>query len=471
MDSHHRSSHLTIAVAVIAGVLALAWAAAVAPPAVAGSIPHLQWTSIYAPTVNQDSWNDVAMGPGHTVYVCGTQNVGQGVGEWIMTVARYNAAGKLMWETPTIPGVKTWADSADGSEGNALAVDHAGNVIVVGASYADGGGFAVVKFSGVDGHVMWKKDFMLVGPGPATDVVLDSAGNAYVTGTAVGGMSTGEVIYTAKFRASDGRKLWENLLGPATGPSKDGRGIALAIDAHRNTYVVGHASATSTYDDWMVQKISPAGKTLWAHKWRGPYKHVDMPSCLALSTGAVYVAGTTQTDPNGSTDAVVVKYNLSGKRLWTKQIKLAATQTEVSGMCFDSYGHLLLAGQRRSLGNGSVKTFLTKLTANGKTDWLRSQASPSNPLGAMAYFGIVKGPTGSMYLSGYEAPSATDDNMLIEKRTSAGKIAWRADYGWQDNGDDSAGALVRDGTTALYVSGEIRQTATFYDATLQRFKP
>ena len=470
MDSHRRYSHLTIAVAVVAIVLGAAWAAAASPALAA--VPHLQWTFRYGPTVNQDQWSDVAMGPGHTVYVCGTQNLGQGT-DWLMTVAKFSAQRKLLWATPTIPGVQIWSDDGYGSRGSALAVDHSGNVIVVGSSFDPSGGFAVVKFSGVDGHVLWQKDFMLVGPGSAADVVLDSSGNAYVTGSAVVGMSTGQVVYTAKFQASNGKKLWENLLGgPAPGKS-DGQGTAIAIDAHRNTYVIGSAVASSTYDAWMVEKISPAGKKLWAHHWSGAFKHSDQPSCLAVSAKAkaVYVAGNTQTDIHGSYDAVLVKYDLSGRRLWTRQFKHAKTAAYVNGLCFDSYGHLLIAGQRHPISNGPDRTFLAKLTTAGKTVWLRSQASPSNPLGAMAYYGIVKGPAGSMYLSGFEAPSATNTDILVEKRTSAGKVVWSADYGWPDGGDDDAGPLVRDGTTGLYVCGEIWTAANFYDATLQRFKP
>ncbi len=469
MDIHHRYSHLTIAVVVAFAALATIWAAAASPASAA--VPHLKWTSIYDPTVNQDQWRDVAMGPGHTVYVCGTQNLGQGT-DWLMTVAKFGADDKLLWATPTIPGVKTWSDGANGSEGSALAVGRGGNVIVVGSSFAPDGGFAVVKFSGADGHVLWQQDFMLVGQTAAADVVLDSSGNAYVTGTAVGGMSTGQVIYTAEFRASDGKKLWENLLGgPTAGKSYYGRGIAVAVDAHRDTYVIGSAMAKSTYDTWMTEKISPAGKRLWAHHWSGAFKHSDEPSCLAVSAKAVYVAGTTQTDIHGSYDAVLIKYSLGGKRLWIRQFKRANTYALVNGLCFDSYGNLLLAGVRHPVSSGPDKTFLAKVTAAGKTVWLRSQASPSNPLGTMAYYGIVKGPAGSMYLSGREAPSATDTDILVEKRTSAGKVAWSADYGWPDGGDDDAGPLALDGTAGLYVCGEIWTTNNFYDATLQKFKP
>ena len=334
----------------------------------------------------------MAMGPGHTVYVCGTQNFGQGL-DWRLTVARFGADGKLLWATPLVPGVQTWSDAGSGSSANALAVDHSGNVVVVGSSFAPDGGFAVIKFSGADGHVIWQQDFQLVASEPAADVVLDASGNAYVTGTAVGGMSTGQVIYTAKFRASDGKKLWENLLGgPTTGPSQYGRGITIAIDSHRDTYVLGSAAASTTYDAWMIEKISPAGKGLWAHHWTGPFKHSDEPSRLVVSGSAVFVAGTTQTDIQDSKDAVLVKYNLAGRRLWVKQFKRAKTESYVEGMCLDSYGNLLLAGVRHPISNGPDTTFLAKVTSTGKTVWLRAQNAPSNPLGAMGYYGIVKGP-------------------------------------------------------------------------------
>ena len=467
MDSHHRNLHLALVVALALFVAALTGAAVAAAPATAGSIPHLKWTTIYGPTTNQDMWNDVAIGPGHTVYVCGTQGFTQGPG-WLMTVAKYGADETPLWQTPPVPAVETWSHGGADSRGAALAVDRAGNVIVVGSSYASGGGFAVVKFSGADGHVIWQKDIMLVGPAWAADVVMDHDGNAYVTGTAVGGMSTGQAVYTAKFRAADGKRLWDNLY---SGPTLTSQGYAIAIDAQRNTYVIGSTVTTAGSNDWVTRKISPAGKSLWTRRYNGVLKHGDVPTTVIVSKSAVYVAGNTQADLAGRYDAVLVKYDLAGHRLWVKQFKHAGTSANVNGMCFDSSGHVLLCGLRHPLAGGADKTFLAKVTTAGKTVWLHSDAAPSNPLGAMGYYSIVKGPAGSMYVSGFEAPSATDNNILIEKRTKAGKVAWRADFGWPDGGDDRGGPLALDGTAGLYVSGSIWTTTNSYDATLQKYKP
>ena len=463
MDWQHRYSRLGMAV-----IAALClWAAVAAAPAAAGTIPHLQWTTIYGPTTNQDMWSDVAVGPGHSVYVCGTQNLSMGLA-WLMTVAKYGADQKPLWQTILNPAVETWSNGGAGSEGRALAVDHAGNVTVVGRSFASGGGFAVVKFAGGDGHIIWQKDLMLVGDALATDVVLDRAGNAYVTGTAVGGMSTGRAMYTAEFRASDGKRLWDNLY---SGPALSSDGHAIAIDASRDTYVIGRTIGPQSSYQWVTRKISPAGKSLWTHRWSGAFKHGDEPGTVTVSRSAVYVAGSTQTDAAGSQDAVLVKYALSGHRLWVRQFKHPGTEAVVSGACLDSSGRLLLCGLRQPDVSGPDKTFLTKVTSAGKTVWLRSDHASGNALGAMGYHAIVSGPSGSMYLSGFEASAATDTDILIEKRAATGKIVWQADFGWPDGGDDNGGALALDDTTALYVTGQILTTSNFYDATLQKYKP
>ena len=465
MDSHSKHRHARLGMAVV--VALCAWAVMVPGPASAGSIPHLKWTTIYGPTTEQDSWNDVAVGPGHSVYVCGGQGVHQGPG-WRMTVAKYGADQTPLWQTATVPAVETWSHGGADSEGSALAVDRAGNVIVVGWSAAASGGFAVVKFSGADGHVLWQKDFMLVGSARATDVVVDHAGNAYVVGTVVGGMSTGKAMYTAKFRAADGKRLWENLY---SGPTLTTQAAAIAIDAARDTYVIGTTAAGGLSTQWVTRKISPSGTSLWTHRWFGAFKRQDLPSTVTVTRSAVYVAGRTQIDTDGNADAVLVKYGLTGHRAWVKQLRHAGTEAFVAGACTDSHGFVLLCGLLHPRPSGPDTGLLAKVSPAGKTVWQRADPSPSDPLGAMGYSGIVRGPSGSMYLSGFDVPSATGTDILIEKRTATGKVAWHAGFGRPDGGDDDGGALALDGTKGLYVTGSIWTTSTFYDAVLQKYAP
>ena len=136
-------------------IVAVARLLAVAAPAVAAlgfGIPHLLWTDIYGPTVNQDQWHDIAIGPGHTVYVCGVQGMTQGPG-WRFIAARYpaNATGTAhdpIWRV-------SWAPAGADSNAEALALAPNGDMIACGWSSVPTRGFAVVRFAAKDGHVVW----------------------------------------------------------------------------------------------------------------------------------------------------------------------------------------------------------------------------------------------------------------------------------------------------------------------------
>jgi hypothetical protein len=455
----------------LAGLLVLiAWmAATVALPVTASAgIPHLAWTDVYGPTTGDDQWRDIARGPGHTIYVAGVLGFTQGPG-WQMTIAKYDAAGTRVWATPTIPGVKTWLGLGANARGNALAVDRTGDAIAAGSSASSSGGFAVVKFSGADGHVVWEQDLRLTGAAAARDVVVDRDGNAYVTGYAETG--TGSAMFTVKLAGADGAKKWQNLY---SGPQHEGEGDAIAIDAGRNTYVAGYVIGAGGFGDWAVRKISPAGTTRWTNRWDGA-SHLSDGATQVITTangGAIYIMGQSAKGAGGRYDGILMRYSARGHRVWLRRFGKSATSSWLEGLCFDSRGAILACGASRPLdASKPTATLLVKLSAGGRRAWLRSSTSPYDATQSCGYSDVVRGPSGSMYLGGSVQPGVTDYGMLIEKRRASGSLAWRAQFSWPDAGDDRAGKLLLDGTTGLYVTGSLSTTAGFLDAVLQRYEP
>jgi hypothetical protein len=437
----------------------------VAAPAAAVRWPL--WTDRFVPTTEIDQWNDIAVGPGHTVYVCGTQGYTQGPGAK-MTVARYGQAGGRLWKTATIPGVVTWAPPGQDSFGAALAVDTYGDAIVAGWSTSDTGGYAVVKFSGADGHVVWQKDLRMVGNAWAEDVAVDRWGAVYVTGTMVGGMSTGHAIVTIKF-GRGGSERWRDVY---SGPLITSEAHSLALDGSGDTYVGGLTQTPGGGTDWVTMKISPTGRHLWTRKWDGPGHGADLVRAMAVTSGAVYVAGATQVGILGRNDGVVVRYSATGRRTWTRYMRQAATDTTPMDLVLDGAGDLLLCGQRQPLDAAKpVRALLAKLSPAGRVRWLRDTPAPFNSDGTMAYYDLAPAPGGGAYLSGAVAPSATDTDVLVERRGSGGGLKWRAVYGWPDSGDDRGGRLAVDGTRAVYVTSALWGATSFYDACLQKYKP
>ena len=465
-----RSPYFAPAIALLI-VLGAAAAAAAALPATAGAGMRLPlWDDRYGPTAEIDQWNDIARGPGHTVFAAGTLGLSQGAGSR-MTLAKFDATGKRVWETPTIPGVKSWLGLGASSRGHAVAVDRQGDAIVAGYSSWSSGGFAVVKFSGADGHVIWWQDLQLAGYASACDVAVDRSGNAYVTGTAVGDASVGAAVYTVKLAAADGAKKWENLY---SGPQLASQAQALAIDAKRNTYVIGSTLTKGNTNDWVTRKISPPGASVWTRRWKGDAGGDDDPDkVITTSKGsAIYVCGSSQTATAKA--AVLVRYSATGRRVWQRRFSKLAADSIPRGMCFDSRGAILVCGERLAVDPSKADaSLLVKVASSGKTVWLRSSTSPFNPAGDLQYADIVRGPSGSMYVSGQVEPSNTGSSAIVERRRADGSVAWRSTYGWPDPSETRAGPLALDPTSRLYVVGSLETTAPdgFIDALLMGYRP
>jgi hypothetical protein len=446
-------------------LIALAWVLAAA-----AAERQPAWLDYYGPTVDTDAWSDIARGPGSTMFVAGVSGLTQGPGSR-MTIAKFNAAGKRIWQTPTIPGVKTWVGLGASSRGYALAVDRHGDAIVAGSSSWSSGGFAVVKFSGADGGVIWWQDLHVNGYASAADVVLDRDGNAYVTGMAeIAGPSFG--IYTVKLAAATGNPKWHDLYG---GPQLNAANPRIAIDAARNTYVAGVVSGSGGDADWVTRKLSPSGKPLWTKRWDGAHNDDNVRGVVTKADGrAIYVCGTAENGTTNATDAVLMRYSASGRRVWVRRYTAFEADSSAEDLCFDSAGSLLLCGSRRPLDNTeAARTLLVKVTPKGRKVWLKSSPSPYNAAGDCMYWNVLAGASGSLYVSGLVEPSNTDAVSLVEKRGPSGRLVWRGVFGWAAPSQSRALKMTRAGSTRLYVTAMVEkpQVDGFIDATIMGYKP
>ena len=141
-----------------------------------------QWVARYdGPEHNLDTAMAIAVDPSGNVYVTG-RSTGSGTNYDCATV-KYSPSGQEAW-------VARYNGPGNGyDEGRAIAVDGSGNVYVAGPSAGSGGDldYATIKYD-ASGQEEWIARYN--GPGNETDfaygLVLDSSGNAYVTGASVG---------------------------------------------------------------------------------------------------------------------------------------------------------------------------------------------------------------------------------------------------------------------------------------------
>ncbi|MBS1604585.1 MAG: SBBP repeat-containing protein [Bacteroidetes bacterium] len=157
----------------------------------------------------------------------------------IQTV-KYNSAGSQVWSVATQAGLQY-------SLVTAITTDPAGNVLLAGsvldnANYSD---FLVVKLN-VDGVQQWvgKYNGSALAADFATAVTADASGNVYVTGTSAGQIigrgtrtPTGNDYLTIKYSPS-GVAQWINRYYTTS----DDQPCALVVDAAGNVYVTGYTN-------------------------------------------------------------------------------------------------------------------------------------------------------------------------------------------------------------------------------------
>ena len=122
------------------------------------------------------------------------------------------------------------------------------------------------------------------------------------------------------------------------------------------------------------------------------------------SSSNIYVTGYTggglDTNSNlGSDDIILVKYNSSGTKLWTKQLGTSSAD-EGRGVMVDSSGNIYVTGltQGALYGTnlGSYDIFLVKYNSSGTNQWTRQLSTSSGEEG----HGVTVDSSGNIYVVG-----------------------------------------------------------------------
>jgi sugar lactone lactonase YvrE len=218
-----------------------------------------------------------------------------------------------------------------------VATDSSGNVYVAGGTNGglDGNTNAgntdlfVVKYNS-SGTKQWTRQLGSSSRDSANGVATDSSGNVYVTGMTNGGLdgckNAGiEDLFVVKYNSS-GTKQWTNQLGSSSRDSAND----VVTDSSGNVYVTGttygglDGNTSAGNADLFVVKYNSSGTKQWT-KQLGTSSTDTANGVATDSSGNVYVAGGTYGGLDGNTgsgvnDLFVVKYNSSGTKQWTNQL-------------------------------------------------------------------------------------------------------------------------------------------------------
>jgi len=210
-------------------------------------------------------------------------------------------------------------------------------------------------------------------------VTTDSSGNIYVTGYTRGGLdgntnSGSYDIFLVKYNSS-GTKQWTKQLGT----SSTDIGNDVTTDSSDNVYVTGYTgggldgNTSSGNHDIVLVKYNSSGTKQWT-KQLGTSSGDYGNDITTDSSGNIYVTGFTERglDGNihsGNDDIFLVKYNSSGTKQWTKQLGTSSTDYG-SGVTTDSSGNIYVTGSTSGELDGNTHfgdrdIFLVKYNSSG----------------------------------------------------------------------------------------------------------
>lgn len=338
----------------------------------------------------------------------------------------------------------------------------------------------------------------------SSDVVVDAAGNSYVSGFFSGSVRFNSAtivanpgnVFVAKIDAAGNYRWIATIAGNTTGPGgRSGlEGISLAIDAAGNVYVAGSfSSSTLTLGgitltnaggtDLFVAKLDANGNWLSAVR-AGGASNEGLNGIALDRNGNAYLAGrfngttiigSTTLSSAGLNDLFVARLNANGAWAWVVQGGTGGTDT-ATDVALDALGHVYITGQMATAGGqlGTIPlqgpSFVARLDAATGA----YQRGTSFVAGTGFYAGqLAVDASGTCYLASSYLGNATFgsftissigagislDDVFVAKLDAAGTWQWASTAGGTYGAYCSGIAVDERGS--VYIAGSFRGPTQF----------
>ena len=198
------------------------------------------------------------------------------------------------------------------------------------------------------------------------------------------------------------------------------------VQTHDKGYaLVGCTYNTEEHDgDFWLVKTNSSGHEQWSRTYGGEDGE-GASSIVATSDGGFVIAGSTDSFGAGSSDAWLVKTDLSGNMQWNRTYG-GASSDGAGYVIVTSDGGYAIAGTTQSYGSGWSDFWLVKTDSIGKMQWNKTYGGASYDLGGS----LIETSDGGYALIGYTMSyGAGGGDFWLVKTDSAGNHLWNKTYG------------------------------------------
>jgi hypothetical protein len=278
-------------------------------------------------------------------------------------------------------------------------------------------------------------------------IIVDDAGNVYVTGGSSGLDLTADYA-TVKYNTS-GVEQWVARYDGPNNYADVAR--AIAIDNNGYIYVSGTSSGLGTDFDYATIKYDSQGQELWVVRYNGPSNDVDEAVAMSIdNANNVLVCGYSY-GSGSDADYATVKYDSTGAEQWVARYNGPGnSEDKATAISIDNSGNVYITGH--SYGLDSDFDYATvKYNSSGIEQWVARYNGPANIWDKAT--AIIIDNSGNVYITGHSVGAGTDDDYVTIKYDSAGVEQWVARYNGPGNFDDVAKSIALDNTDHIYVTG------------------
>jgi hypothetical protein len=396
-----------------------------------------------------------------------------------------------------------------------VAVDASGNVILTGwiqGTVDFGGGpltsagfkdIFVAKFDPNGNHV-WSQRFGDASRQEGESVAVDSSGNVVVTGVFYGTVDFGGGpltsagyldIFVAKFDPN-GNHVWSQRFGDANDENHDQYGKSVAVDGSGNVILTGHFWGTVDFgggpltsagdEDIFVAKFDGGGSHIWSQRFGDERYNQRGKSVAADGSGNVVVTGKFDGTVDfgggpltsaGYREIFVVKFDPSGNHLWSQRYGDASDDQYGESVAVDGSENVIVTGEFKGTADfgggpltsaGSRDIFIARFDGGGNHIWSKCYGDENDQHGiSLAVYSsgnfILTGRfIGTVDFGGGPLTSAGDSygsDIFVAKFDPSSNHLWSQRFG--DANNDDAECVAVDGSGNVIVTGLFSGTVDF----------
>lgn len=429
---------------------------------------QVEWIKHYDYAGSDDTPFDMTIDHSGNCYVTGRCHAGF----FDAVTIKYKPNGDTAW-------VRSYHDPSGGtSEPYALTVDASGNVYVTGRgtegiTYYN---YFTIKYDSI-GTQEWYAYYSGL-PGlylndEAYDIVVDNAGNAYVTGSSDTTVAQDNSdIVTIKYSPA-GETLWVRRYDAALGSSFD-LGMEVEIDKNGDVIVAGVSENAMGDLQPVVIKYTSSGNFLWETRYPGDvyiygYSILPLhPISLCVDTSRYIYIATNTPDSLGYRDYLTIKYDPDGNEVWSKTYA-SIEGDDALALKVDLQGNVYVTGR---VSGGAYKDIVTlKYDPNGYLLWT---AYYNGPVGEHDIgFDLDLDICGNVYVAGLASTASSNTDFVTIKYDSGGSQDWVVFYDGAfpaSPDQDKAFAIAVDDSGNVWITGESDEEGGDFDFTTIKYR-